>query len=480
MAADYFPERLRVTHAERGFTIRLANPNEYAIVGDVLDNAFTSSCWITETYRAGLHRIAERAKTAHVWVAVGVDGAIAGAVLTPRPEYRSDPDFTFNILGVAPEARGHGLGRALVHHAIEIGRSYGHRRVLIHSSPQMTTAHALYKHYGFHRRIDHETFILDQGQRLHHYTLPITPIPNPPTIPRLGDEPEFPDIQTPAHIAAKEAIPVTERPDPYQWVAATKERHVDAAAVAAAGPLTLRASPLDPRSWSAISLRRLLGLSATVALRLDEQVDAAALLSASGSPVAAWKDIPAVLAGVAGAAGEALADLLPQADANRIASIDALIDNDLTSPLLDVALSPRNADPDAKSTLRRLFYARIGWFDALLATRPYLLGTHITEPDLRLFGVTVTFDIAYRAHFPFADASITDYPHLWRHARALYHTPGVIEDPEKRILGLLPLPSGDYADLLGPPAPLEFVPDLRTAWNNAADVTEDGTTVTPK
>lgn len=52
-------------------------------------------------------------------------------------------------LVVAPDARGHRLGRRLTEHAIEAGRRSGARRIVLSSNSRLKTAIALYEELGF-------------------------------------------------------------------------------------------------------------------------------------------------------------------------------------------------------------------------------------------------------------------------------------------------------------------------------------------
>ncbi|MDR0591784.1 MAG: GNAT family N-acetyltransferase, partial [Bifidobacteriaceae bacterium] len=154
-----------------GRHIREARPEEYPAAEDVLVSAFTTGCWGSPGYLAGLRRLAERAVTFHVWLALDRDDQILGVVLTPRARYTPGPDFTFSVLSVAPAGRGLGLGGQLVDHAIGLARAYGFGRIKIHSSPQMSRAHALYYAKGFARRIDEETiFVSEFEERLLTFT----------------------------------------------------------------------------------------------------------------------------------------------------------------------------------------------------------------------------------------------------------------------------------------------------------------------
>lgn len=161
--------------------LRHAPPEEYGEVGDVLEAAFTTGCWSTPEYIAGLHAIDARARTSNVWVVADDEGVLA-AVLTPQPRYLDGP-FTFNILGMGPRGRGLGLGRLLTDHAVNLARALGIDSIEIHSGPQMTAAHKVYVDYGFVRRIEQETVVVDGHQRLRSFTFRVPdPVADPPHI----------------------------------------------------------------------------------------------------------------------------------------------------------------------------------------------------------------------------------------------------------------------------------------------------------
>jgi glutathionyl-hydroquinone reductase len=71
----------------------------------------------------------------------------------------------------------------------------------------------------------------------------------------------------------------------------------------------------------------------------------------------------------------------------------------------------------------RLF-AALDWAEERLAGSRYLMGDHITEPDIRLFTTLVRFDPVYHGHFKCNRNKLTEFPNLWAYARDLFQTPG--------------------------------------------------------
>jgi glutathionyl-hydroquinone reductase len=72
-------------------------------------------------------------------------------------------------------------------------------------------------------------------------------------------------------------------------------------------------------------------------------------------------------------------------------------------------------------------FESLDWLDGLLGERRYLLGTHVTEADWRLFPTLVRFDEVYHLHFRCNRRRIVEYPNLWGYARELYQWPGVAQ-----------------------------------------------------
>lgn len=72
-------------------------------------------------------------------------------------------------------------------------------------------------------------------------------------------------------------------------------------------------------------------------------------------------------------------------------------------------------------------YDTLDWLEDRLSTRRYLMGTHLTEADWRLFTTLIRFDPVYVGHFKCNLRRIADYPHLSGYIRDLYQHPGIAE-----------------------------------------------------
>ncbi|MFZ0768734.1 MAG: GNAT family N-acetyltransferase, partial [Acidimicrobiales bacterium] len=67
------------------------------------------------------------------------------------------------MLAVDPTFQAQGAGRALVETCIERARATGRFRILLHSTPQMSVAHSLYRQLGFTASPDLDLFFRDEA-----------------------------------------------------------------------------------------------------------------------------------------------------------------------------------------------------------------------------------------------------------------------------------------------------------------------------
>jgi putative glutathione S-transferase len=72
-------------------------------------------------------------------------------------------------------------------------------------------------------------------------------------------------------------------------------------------------------------------------------------------------------------------------------------------------------------------FETLGWLDARLAERRWLVGGRLTEADWRLFTTLVRFDAVYHGHFKCNLRRISDTAHLSGYLRDLFQVPGVAD-----------------------------------------------------
>ena len=107
-------------------------------------------------------RFAERPE-ARVLVALDDNASLLGGVVYfgDMAEYGSGGTATaernasgIRLLGVDPERRGLGIGKALTLHCIDLARAAGHGQVILHTTAAMKPAWAMYEKLGFQRSSD--------------------------------------------------------------------------------------------------------------------------------------------------------------------------------------------------------------------------------------------------------------------------------------------------------------------------------------
>ncbi|MFC5999578.1 GNAT family N-acetyltransferase [Quadrisphaera sp. GCM10027208] len=98
-----------------------------------------------------------RKRAAHGTVLVALDGdEVVGSVTyarhgSPLAEVCAPGEAEFRMLGVHPDARGRGVGQALVQACIDRARADGARRLVLSTEPHSHAAHRIYRRLGFRR-----------------------------------------------------------------------------------------------------------------------------------------------------------------------------------------------------------------------------------------------------------------------------------------------------------------------------------------
>lgn len=114
-------------------------------------------------------------------------------------------------------------------------------------------------------------------------------------------------------------------------------------------------------------------------------------------------------------------DLYPEALRPEIDAINEMIYTDVNNGVYKAGFATsQEAYEDAVTAL----FQRLDWLEERLAQQRFLIGSELTEADIRLFTTLVRFDSVYYVHFKCNLRHLVDYPHLWAYARDLYKRDG--------------------------------------------------------
>jgi ribosomal protein S18 acetylase RimI-like enzyme len=148
--------------------LRPARPDETEAVGALTVAGYDVEGYLTlpdgtfdDDYAGFLADGASRARDAELMVAVdaGSDTLLGTVTWCPpgspfRELASEDHQGEIRTLAVSPEARGRGVGSALIDWCLEQARATGLTEIVLSSLPEMRAAHRLYGVRGFVRRTD--------------------------------------------------------------------------------------------------------------------------------------------------------------------------------------------------------------------------------------------------------------------------------------------------------------------------------------
>ncbi|MDQ6642162.1 MAG: GNAT family N-acetyltransferase [Actinomycetota bacterium] len=142
--------------------LHLADPEEAVDAGDLTAAVYVGGGYIPSG-DAYVERLADgpgRANDAELWVATD-EGRMLGCVTfcpegSPWRELAAPGEGEFRMLAVSPDARGRGVGAALVGRCIERARELGLGSLVLSTMEPMTSAHRLYGRFGFRRIPEHD------------------------------------------------------------------------------------------------------------------------------------------------------------------------------------------------------------------------------------------------------------------------------------------------------------------------------------
>ncbi|WP_411108307.1 GNAT family N-acetyltransferase [Streptomyces sp. c-19] len=143
------------------FTIRAVRPEEYEALGELTAGTYLNDGLLKygaeDFYLEVLRDTARRAREAEVLVAEEADGRLIGGVTfatggTPWADIAVAGEAEFRMLAVTPDARGRGVGEALVRACVERARALpGCARLVLSTDAKMVSAHRIYERLGFVR-----------------------------------------------------------------------------------------------------------------------------------------------------------------------------------------------------------------------------------------------------------------------------------------------------------------------------------------
>lgn len=152
------------------FTIRDLQPAEHDALGRLMVDVYSRlDGFPTQTEQplyyemlANIGSFAEK-PAARVLVAIASDGGLAGGIVyfADMAGYGSGGIATsvrnasgIRLLGVNPQYRNSGAGKALAGACIALAREHGHAQVILHTTQAMRIAWGLYERLGFERSDD--------------------------------------------------------------------------------------------------------------------------------------------------------------------------------------------------------------------------------------------------------------------------------------------------------------------------------------
>ncbi len=114
-------------------------------------------------------------------------------------------------------------------------------------------------------------------------------------------------------------------------------------------------------------------------------------------------------------------DLYPAAQRREIDAISTLIHHTVNNGVYKAGMATTQAEyEEAFDAL----FTTLDTIEERLGRRRFLLGSHITEADVRLFPTLAQFDAVYYLLYKCNLHRLVDYPCLWAYARDLYQRPG--------------------------------------------------------
>lgn len=141
--------------------VRRINADEFDVAGEVILAAYAPfTLGEKDNYVVKLRDVTTRDREAEVFVAVQQQ-RLVGCVTSCPPgspwrELAQADEGEFRMLSVHPDARGLGVGHALVAVCEQRARDAGAGAMVLSSLPEMKDAHRLYERLGYRRQPDRD------------------------------------------------------------------------------------------------------------------------------------------------------------------------------------------------------------------------------------------------------------------------------------------------------------------------------------
>jgi ribosomal protein S18 acetylase RimI-like enzyme len=139
-------------------TIREALPAELAAAGEMTAAVYREEALAEETYLPRLRDAAARHAADGAWQLIAVDdsGRLLGAAVytvagSQFADIAAGAEAEIRMLATAAEARGLGIGQALVLDCVRRARQDKRPALVLSTKPEMTAAQRLYARLGFQR-----------------------------------------------------------------------------------------------------------------------------------------------------------------------------------------------------------------------------------------------------------------------------------------------------------------------------------------
>jgi putative glutathione S-transferase len=114
-------------------------------------------------------------------------------------------------------------------------------------------------------------------------------------------------------------------------------------------------------------------------------------------------------------------ELYPVARRREIDAVAALIYTTVNNGVYKAGLATTQA---AYEEAFDALFTTLGALEERLARRRFLLGSQLSEADVRLYPTLARFDAVYYLHYKCNLHRLADYPNIWAYARDLYQRPG--------------------------------------------------------